>query len=84
MIELALFPFQKCIHHSGKGSRPMKGTKEYRRFRQKEHLTRKQAIAAHCFDCMGFYEDGYSSCQNPDCALFEYMPKKGVNINAER
>jgi hypothetical protein len=76
---MALFPDQKSVHFKGKGSRPMKGTKEYKKFGAKEPLTRKQAIFAHCFDCMGFYVDGYTSCKNPACALYAYMPKREVH-----
>ena len=56
----------------------MLGTKQFKKLKAGELLTRKEAIMAYCYDCMGFYADGYISCRNPSCALFEYMPKKGV------
>ena len=75
---MARFPFQKFVHHKGKGSRPMLGTKQFKKLKAGESLTRKEAIMAYCFDCMGFYVDGYTSCHNSSCALFEYMPKLGA------
>ena len=77
---MAQFPFQKFVHHRGKGSRPMIGTKQMeKKTIEKKSLTRKEAIFAHCFDCMGFYEDGYTDCKNPGCMLYDWMPKKGVS-----
>ena len=74
---MARFPEQKFVHHSGKGSRPMIGTKQRRKkLEQKKPLTRKEAILAHCFDCMGFYEDGYTDCKNLTCMLYDWMPKR--------
>ena len=37
-------------------------------------LTQKQAITAHCYDCMGYYSDGAESCEMSDCSLYPFMP----------
>jgi hypothetical protein len=37
-------------------------------------ITRKTAIEAHCWQCLGFYADGKQDCQNPRCPLYEFMP----------
>jgi len=37
-------------------------------------LTRKEAIWSKCYDCMGFYEDGVSDCEIPDCPLYPFNP----------
>gem|GEM_PF-1366578 len=33
-----------------------------------------RAIYAKCFDCMGFYADGVTSCEIATCPLFPFMP----------
>lgn len=38
------------------------------------HNTPLHAIAAHCYDCTGFYRQGRESCEQPLCPLFPYMP----------
>lgn len=35
--------------------------------------SRKAAIRAKCFGCMG-YEDSPANCTSPDCELFPYRP----------
>lgn len=40
-----------------------------------EDLTQRQAIAAHCYECMGGHGDGENrDCENPPCPLYPYMP----------
>jgi hypothetical protein len=40
-----------------------------------DDLTRQEAIAAHCYECMGGYGDGEDrDCQNPPCPLYPYHP----------
>jgi hypothetical protein len=41
-------------------------------------LTQRQAILAHCYECMGFYSDGKQDCLVSDCPLYEYMPYRGL------
>lgn len=37
-------------------------------------LTPKQAIAAFCYECSGFYSDAVPDCKNETCPLYQYMP----------
>jgi hypothetical protein len=37
-------------------------------------LTPKQAIAAQCAHCSGWYVDGKLDCECHDCPLYPYMP----------
>ena len=37
-------------------------------------LTRKEAILAQCYDCMGGYTDGKYGCMVLDCPLYPFMP----------
>lgn len=51
------------------------GVRELEEYRKKGRiLSRKEAMAAYCCDCMNEYQDGRMSCKNPRCPLFPYMP----------
>lgn len=50
------------------------GKKEYKKFMKGERLTRKEAILAKCYDCMGEYYDGKIDCGLVECPLYQYMP----------
>lgn len=39
--------------------------------------TRKEAIETFCWQCLGFYIDGKSDCENKACPLYTFMPYKG-------
>jgi len=55
----------------------MIGTKQLKKkVVEKKPLTRKEAILAHCFDCMGFYQDGYSVPSITKSAAQNYAPLK--------
>jgi hypothetical protein len=41
-----------------------------------EKLTRNQSIAAKCFDCMGWYQDGRLDCRMPNCPLYPFRSYK--------
>ena len=36
-------------------------------------LTHRQAIQAHCYDCMGYFADGRADCEMPRCPLYPFM-----------
>lgn len=59
-----------------------KGAMFYQRFKNGQHLTRHQAILAHCYDCNGEHtvgRNGKMDCQGKNsCPLYEYFPYKGV------
>ena len=43
---------------------PLKNGKKYLlRHLKGEPLTQQQAIRAHCYDCMGFYDGGGKNCR---------------------
>lgn len=54
----------------------IKGKKEYLSHKKGSKLTRKQAILAKCYACMGFYSDGIADCGLPDCSLYIFHPYK--------
>lgn len=37
-------------------------------------LTMLNAIRAKCHDCMGYYTDGKTDCENFECPLYNWMP----------
>lgn len=46
-------------------------------------VTRKNAIIAHCHQCMGYYLDGKIDCENVSCPLYSYMPYKNGTPDLE-
>ena len=49
------------------------GKKEILKHLKGQRLTLKQAVYAHCYDCMGFYADGKYDCKMPKCPLHPFM-----------
>jgi len=41
-------------------------------------LTRKEAMLAHCYECMGGYDEGKQDCLGKSCPLYRYYPYKKV------
>jgi hypothetical protein len=50
-----------------------KGKLELIKHLEGDSLSRKQAIHAHCYDCMGFFSDGRHDCMMPKCSLHPFM-----------
>lgn len=50
------------------------GRKEYLKYLQGKKITRDEAIAAKCYDCMGYYRDGREDCKNGTCPLYPFSP----------
>jgi len=61
----------KNIQQHGKTAR---GRKELLKHLSGQKLTLKQAVLAHCYDCVGYYADGKQDCEMPDCPLHPFMP----------
>jgi hypothetical protein len=59
-----------------KAKRPsgVKGKNQYQDFLEGKHLTRKEAMLAKCYECMGFFEDGKQDCLGKSCPLYRYYP----------
>jgi len=68
----------KNIRQHGKTA---KGQKEIIRHLSGERLTLKQAVHAHCYECMGFFADGKVCCKMPHCPLHPFM---AYNQNREK
>ena len=50
-----------------------KGKSELIKHLEGESLSRKQAIYAHCYSCMGYFHDGREDCMMSHCSLHPYM-----------
>lgn len=66
------------IRRNGKTAR---GQKELIKHLEGNWLTLKQAVNAHCYDCMGFFADGKVDCLMPHCPLHPHM---AYNVNREK
>ena len=49
-----------------------------------EKLTPMQAIHSKCYECMGYYVDGKSNCQVPDCPLYQFHRQNPHRITVKR
>jgi hypothetical protein len=63
----------KRIDDIQKYGKTAKGKSELIRHLQGERLSRKEAIYAHCFECVGFFSDGRRDCMMPQCSLYPFM-----------
>jgi hypothetical protein len=55
----------------------VKGAIEFKRFKEGNPLSRKQAILAHCYECNGFEAQ---DCLGTDCPLYQYHPWQKVSL----
>jgi len=68
----------KSIRRHGKTAR---GQRELLKHLSGERLTLKQAVHAHCYECMGFFADGKIDCGMKHCPLHPFM---AYNQNREK
>lgn len=55
------------------------GSSEFKKYQKnKEPLSRTNAILAKCYDCMGGYVDGKLDCIIDECPLYPFMPYKNM------
>jgi hypothetical protein len=53
----------------------VKGKVELEQWRESHiALSRKGAIRAFCYDCMGEYNDEEKDCKNINCPLYPFQP----------
>ncbi len=56
------------------------GKKEYIKFLRGERITPRERILAQCYDCMGYFSDGYQDCGITTCPLYGVgMGKKNID-----
>lgn len=51
----------------------IRGANQYQRFRDGQDLTRKQAMEAMCYDCLGGTR---MDCLGTDCPMYQFRPHK--------
>jgi hypothetical protein len=54
------------------------GNRLYSEWKKGRKLSPKQAILAHCAECMGFYDDGKQDCLGHTCPLYNHRPKASM------
>ena len=59
------------ITRNGKSAQ---GKKELLKHLDGKKLTLRQAVAAKCYDCGGYYQDGKIDCDLISCPLHPFMP----------
>lgn len=50
-----------------------RGKTEYLKYLRGGKLTRKEAMLARCYDCMGYFVDGRADCMTPSCPMYSFM-----------
>ncbi|MGA3279891.1 MAG: hypothetical protein ABSD50_02775 [Smithella sp.] len=64
---------EKLISDIKRYGKTAKGKLELIKHHEGKRLNLKQAVNAHCFDCMGFYVDGKQDCNLAKCPLHPFM-----------
>ena len=60
-----------------------KGKNEYLKWLEGGKLTRKEAMDANCYLCMGYYLDGKEECTVSLCPARDFMPYNPKRIKRE-
>lgn len=55
---------------------PIKGAREFKKFKEGNPLTRKQAILAQCYECNGYEAE---DCLGVSCPLYRWSPYTKVS-----
>lgn len=55
---------------------PVKGAKEFDKFKKGQPLTRKEALLAQCYECNGF---SMEDCKGLSCPLYQWSPCNKVS-----
>ena len=55
------------------GATLAKGKAEYLKWLKGKHISRKEAMDANCYVCMGYYSDGRGPCSVELCPCRDYM-----------
>ena len=84
IIDWSFFLFWKdlLVDETMLNQKSVKGFVSWKRFQEGSHITRKQAILAKCYDCMGYYADfGLDKdCKVKDCPLYPYHPYRSRTV----
>ena len=52
------------------------GQRPYKDHIDGKTITRKEAMLAKRYECMGFYQDGKQDCKGKSCPLYQFYPYK--------
>lgn len=53
-----------------------KGRAEMLKHLDGKKMPASRAVIAKCYDCMGYFADGKTDCQMPECPLYPWMAYK--------
>lgn len=67
----------KRIEEIKQCGKTVKGKSELIHHLEGDRLSRKQAISAHCYECMGYFSDGRQDCRMLQCSLYPFMVFNG-------
>jgi hypothetical protein len=59
----------------------LKGSKEYKMFKDGKALTRKQSMRAYCYQCNGFEESKEDCDSNDICPLYQWSTYKHSKVS---
>jgi hypothetical protein len=66
------------------GARHSAGNAMYLKYLKGSYLSLREAVLAHCAQCMGYYADGMADCECYLCPLYNHMPYGRMNIRLTR
>lgn len=64
---------EKIISNIKQYGKTARGRNELLKHLEGGKLTLRQAMLAHCYDCMGYYADGKVDCRLNRCPLHPFM-----------
>lgn len=65
---------EKLYKHVDDDWKLRKGKAEWLKYLETGEVTRKEAMLAQCYHCMGGYDDGPQDCGSAICSLYPFMP----------
>lgn len=58
-----------------------KGKKELVGYYEGKEISRKEAMLAKCYECMGYFIDGKVDCKIKRCPMYQYMPYREGKVS---
>ena len=75
---------EEILENIKRNGKSVRGRGELIRFLKGNKLTRKKAMLAKCYDCMGYYSDGRQDCKITDCPLYPWNPSAKRQKNGKK
>ena len=75
---------QELIEQIEKTGKAFQGKQELIRYYKGQRLTLSEAVKAHCYDCMGYFDNGAEDCEIPQCPLYPFAPYTPSSLRAPK